>query len=147
MTDTTVKIKSKSGCSKTGITDTLANRLHTAGTGRRFMAIVEFKVDELGEKDAGNDKVFLTVEEIEPVIADDVDVERRMDEHVRTLQKALSYERKLAEGTQELPFDEQDGPAPKVTEVLAQGKGLAEKDSDGNVTGLFSGKAKEPASV
>lgn len=142
MTDTTVKIKSKSGCSKTGITDTLATKLHHTGTGHRFIAIVEFKVDELGEKDAGNDKVFLTVEEIEPVISDDVDVERRMDDHIRTLQAALYRNRKLAEGTEELPFDEQDGPAPKVTEVLDQGKGLAATDDQGNVTGLFSGKEK-----
>lgn len=141
MTDTTVKIKSKSGCSKTGITDTLATRLHNVGTGHRFMAIVEFKVDELGEKDAGNDKVFLSVEEIEPVIAEDGDTERTVDEHVRTIQAALAQNRLRAEHGDQLPLD--DKPVgPTLKDTVQQGDALIERNQLDEPIGIFSGKKK-----
>lgn len=144
MTDTTVKIKSKSGCSKTGITDTLATRLHAQGPGHRFVAIVEFKVDERGEKDAGNDKVFLSVEEIEPVIAEDGDIERAIDEQVRTMWNALAQNRMRATHGDQLPL-EGDKVGPSLKDTIQQGEALIERNDLGEPIGIFSGKKKAGA--
>lgn len=134
MSTTKVNIRSKQIGS---IVDTdLAARLY-ANKGTRVMAIVELKVDETHEKVDGDRKVDLLIDAIEPVIADGK-TGLVADEHIRTLQQALYRNRMLAQGvTEELPFGEEDGPAPKVADVVTQGKALTETDDDGNVVGLF----------
>lgn len=135
MTDTKIQIKSKA--ITTTVDPTTASRLfHNKGT--RIMAIVELVSDTTHENQAGDRGVDLLLDNVELVIADGRTGEVA-DEHIRTLQQALYRNRALTMGADdELPLGEEDGPAPKVTEVLAQGTGLVTTDEDGVVTGLFS---------
>ncbi len=135
MSDTKIQIKSKA--ISTIVDSELSARLfHNKGT--RVMAIVELVSDTTHENQAGDRGVDLLLDNIELCTADGKtgDV---ADEHVRTLMAAFYRNRMLAQGNDEqLPIDELDGPTPALKDVVAQGNGLVEKDTDGNTTGLFS---------
>ena len=135
MTDTKIQIKAKA--ISTQVTTEMAARLFN-NKGTRVMIIAELVSDTTHEDQAGNRGVDCLLENLELVVADGKTGEVA-DEHIRTIQQALYRTRVIANGGQdELPLGEEDGPAPKVTDVLAQGKGLVTTDDEGNPTGLFS---------
>lgn len=134
---TTAKIKAK-GCSATGLTEDIATKLYNT-KGTRILAIVELKSDKTHESADGDRQVDLSIETIEPVV--DGGLNGTLDEHVRNIAAALYRNRQLTEGTQdELPLDGDDGPAPKVADIIAQGDALLERDDDGQIAGTWDGE-------
>lgn len=134
---TTAKVRAK-GLAATGVTEDLASQMFNT-KGSRYLAIVELKVDEVHEKSDGDRRVDLIIEELEPVV--DGNLNGALDEHVRTIWKAL-YENRLRAGNgpdEQLPLDPDDGPAPKVADIIAAGDALVEKDDDGDPVGIWDG--------
>lgn len=131
MTDTNVTIKGKRGCSDTGITEELATRLFNSSKSTSLVAIVEFTTDYTHEATDGSKRtVDLTITSVEPVV--DGKLNGELVEHVREIQQALFRNRKLAEGgSEQLPFDEHDGPAPKVADIVQQGGAFLDHDDEG----------------
>lgn len=139
---TTAKVRAK-GLAATGVTEDLAAQMFNT-KGSRYLAIVELKVDEVHEKSDGDRRVDLVIEELEPVV--DGKLNGALDEHVRTIWKAL-YENRLRAGSgpdDQLPLDPDDGPAPKVADILAREDALIEKDADGEPVGIWDGDTDEP---
>jgi hypothetical protein len=139
MTDTNVTIKAKRGCSDTGITEELATRIYNAalnGKATELVAIVRFTPDYTHEAVKGDVRsVDLAITAIEPVV--DGKLNGLLVEHVRTVELALSRNRAIAGAKDEaLPFGEEDGPAPKVADIIAQGDALVEKDETGAPSGI-----------
>lgn len=118
MTDTTAKIRAK-GLDATGVTKTLARTMH-ANVGGHYLAIVDLRVVRQLNDDDGSHGVELVIDQIEPVV--DGKLNGALIDHVRDIQAALYRNRKLAEGDEELPLE--DGPEPKVRDIIAQGEGL-----------------------
>lgn len=143
MSDVIVKVRAK-GCANTGITEDVGKKLYKH-KGSKMLAIVEFNVEETAEKADGDRKVFLTIDTLEPVVADDLETEHKAEDHIREFLAALYYNRaKGDQGT--IPYgDGQPGDRvePTVPGVLAAGLGLVDKDDDGKVVGLFSHKAEK----
>jgi hypothetical protein len=134
---TTAKVRAK-GLAATGVTEDLAAQMFNT-KGSRYLAIVELKVDEVHEKSDGDRRVDLVIEELEPVV--DGKLNGALDEHVRTIWKAL-YENRLRAGSgpdDQLPLDPDDGPAPKVADIIAREDALIEKDADGEPVGIWDG--------
>lgn len=115
MTDTTAQIAAR-GCSGTGITEELAEKLH-AQLGRKVVAVVELVSETRTEKRDGKDKVALSILTIEPA------PDSLTEDHLRNLARAFHYERKLNEDGPQL-IAPGDGPEPTVKEVLAAGQAL-----------------------
>lgn len=111
---TTAQIAAK-GCKSTGITEEMAESLHNQ-LGKTLVAVVELRAEGRTEKLNGDEKVSLSILTIEPA------PNRDTEDHLRELARAFHYERKLAESGPTLPGTEDDGPAPKVVDVLAAGK-------------------------
>lgn len=135
---TTAKVRAK-GLAATGVTEDLAAQMFNT-KGSRYLAIVELKVDEVHEKSDGDRRVDLVIEELEPVV--DGKLNGALDEHVRTIWKAL-YENRLRAGAgpdDQLPLDPDDGPAPKVADIIAAGDALVEKDAHGEAVGIWDGE-------
>lgn len=140
---TTAKVRAK-GLAATGVTEDLAAQMFNT-KGSRYLAIVELKVDEVHEKSDGDRRVDLVIAELEPVV--DGDLNGALDEHVRTIWKAL-YENRMRAGTgpdDQLPLDPDDGPAPKVADIIAQGDAFVEKDEAGDPVGIWNGDTDEQA--
>lgn len=143
MTDTNVTINGKRGCSDTGITEELATKLFVSADVKKvteLVAIVRFKTETTHKAaDGSTRKVDLSIVDIEPVV--DGKLNGALVEHVREIQQALFRNRKLGAGKDEaLPFGEEDGPAPKVADLVQQGKAFVETDEDtGEVTGIHQG--------
>lgn len=134
MTDTTARIKAK-GLDSTGVTEQVA-RSYFDRLGSHHLAIVEYSVDSRSVDADGHQQVQLVLTAVEPVV--DGDLDGQLDDHVRTIQKALYRNRKLAEGDDTpLPLDS-DGPEPRVKDVLAQGIALLDTDQTGE-TVLWDG--------
>lgn len=122
MTDTTAQIAAK-GCASTGITEQLAEQLHNQ-LGRKVVAVVELVSEARSERRDGKEKVSLSILTIEPAPTPET------EDHLRELARAFHYERKLTEdGPQLLGPD--DGPEPKVSDVLTRGKGVLGTSDDG----------------
>lgn len=107
---TTAKIAAK-GCTNTGLTEAHAKTLHDQ-LGKTIIAIVEITSEARTETKAGDEQVKLSIGMIE--VAPDI-----AEDHVRELARSFHYERRLAEDGPTLTED--DGPEPKVTDVLAAG--------------------------
>lgn len=122
MTDTTAKIASK-GCSSTGITEDLAEKLHNQ-LGKKLVAIVELVSEARSEKRDGRESVTLSILTVEPA------PNSVTEDHLRELARAFHYERKLGEDGPQL-MDPDDGPAPRVADVIQHGKGVLTHDDDG----------------
>lgn len=117
---TTAKVRAK-GLAATGVTEDLAAQMF-ATKGSRYLAIVELKVDEVHEKSDGDRRVDLVIAELEPVV--DGELNGALDEHVRTIWKAL-YENRMRTGggpDDQLPLDPDNGPAPAVKDIIQQGQ-------------------------
>lgn len=133
MTDTNITIKGKRGCSDTGITEELATKIYSAareGKANELVAIVRFVPEITHQAVNGSVRsVDLAITAVEPVI--DGDLNGALDEHVRTIEQALFRNRKLAEGRDDtLPFGEEDGPAPKVADIIQQGQPFVVDEDD-----------------
>lgn len=133
MTDTNVTIKGKRGCSDTGITEELATRIYNAaldGKATELVAIVRFTPDFTHEAVNGSTRsVDLAITAIEPVV--DGKLNGEFVEHIRTVEQALFRNRKLAEnGSEQLPFGEEDGPTPAVADIIQQGQQFVVPDPD-----------------
>lgn len=134
MTDTNVTINGKRGCSDTGITEELATKLFVAADNKNvaeLVAIVRFKT-EMSHKaaDGSTRKVDLTIVDVEPVV--DGKLNGQLVEHVREIQAALFRNRALASGKDDtLPFGEEDGPAPKVADLVQQGAAFLDENDEG----------------
>lgn len=119
---TTAQIAAK-GCSSTGITEELAEKLH-ASLGRKVVAVVEMVAEARTENRNGDEKVVLNILTVEPA------PNQLTEDYLRNLQRAFYYERRIGEdGPQMLGPD--DGPEPSIKDVLAQGKGVLTEDEDG----------------
>lgn len=135
MTDTSVTISGKRGCSDTGITEELATKLYNRARDHKvteLVAIVRFVGDTTTDAVTGSARsLALKIDAIEPVV--DGKLNGELVEHVRTIEQALSRNRALAGNKQEaLPFDdERDGPAPKVADILQQGKAFFDENEAG----------------
>lgn len=150
MTDTNVTIKAKRGCSDTGITEELATKLFVAADNKNItelVAIVRFKPDYAHKAaDGSRRSVDMEIVDIEPVV--DGKLNGQLVEHVKTIQQALSRNRHIASGKDEaLPFGEEDGPAPKVSEILQHGSAFLDKNEDGETVLHQPDDEKEPAGV
>ncbi|HEY1117705.1 MAG TPA: hypothetical protein VGE43_08370 [Acidimicrobiales bacterium] len=110
MTDTTAKIRAK-GCDATGLTEDIASDMYR-NKGRRYMAIVELKVEETHEKADGNRKVDLVMTMVEP--AED----SNLDEHLRELTRTLHFNRGLDGHTGTTT----EGQERTVADVMASGQ-------------------------
>lgn len=97
----------------TAITDKLATELHDH-LGRTFLAIVEISSTSRTEDADGNQKVTLSIDNLE-VVPDGT-----AEEHIRELFRLFHYERQRDTEGPSLDFD--DGPAPKVADVLEHGR-------------------------
>lgn len=140
MTDYHAKINAK-GCDKTGLTEDLAAQLYNGGRSH-LIAIVELHpTREHNDRDTGTRTIDLTIQSIEPVV--DGDLNGTLEDHVRDIVRALYRNRKLAEGSQELPFED-DGPEPKVQDILQQGSALLETGEDGEPA-LWNGDTSDEA--
>lgn len=131
MSDYSVTINAR-GCDKTGITEELIASLYNGGR-NEVLAMVTLKpVKEHLDRNTGKKRLDLVILEIEPVVAKNGKVETQLDEHLRIIKSALHYERGLLEnGGDQLPFGEEDGPAPRVADILQQGKGLVDTEHGG----------------
>lgn len=135
---TTAQIAAK-GCSGTGITEELAEKLH-AQLGRKVVAVVELVAETRTENRAGDEKVALSILTIEPA------PNTATEDHLRNLARAFHYERKLSEDGPQL-IAPGDGPEPTVKDVLAAGAALEPHqyvdtaDASCNVCGLAAGEA------
>lgn len=137
MTDTTAQIAAK-GCQSTGITEELAVKMHDQ-LGKKLMAIVELESVSRTENSEGKSTVQLRILSVEPA------TQQIADDHLRNFQRALYYERGVADGQPQLPGDE---PEPTVKEVAeARGEALLQRDDAGEVSGLWDGNTadEEPA--
>lgn len=109
---TTAKIAAR-GCKGTAIDDQLAEQLHDH-LGRTILAIVEISSSSRTEDTDGNQKVTLKLGDIE-VVPDGMAAD-----HIRELFRLFYYERQRETEGPALDYD--DGPAPKVADVLAAGE-------------------------
>ena len=109
---TTASIATK-GTKDTGITETLASKLHD-NLGKKLLCVVELVAETRTEKRNGDEKVVLSILTIEPAPNNDT------EDHLRELARSFHYERRVEiEGGQaHIPGTEIE---PKVTEVLAAG--------------------------
>jgi hypothetical protein len=126
--DTTAKIRAK-GLDATGVTEELARQMH-AHKGKHYMAIVELKVEEVHEKADGTAKVDLVLTQVEPA------TDTRLEDHLRELQRTVYFNRQLGD---DQPLSDDDGPDPKIKDVIGQGAALIERDDDGQPVGLWDG--------
>lgn len=110
---TTAQISAR-GCSGTGITEDLAERLHDQ-LGRKVVAVVELVAEARSENRKGDEKVALSILTIEPA------PDSMTEDHLRNLARAFHYERKLHEEGPQL-IAPGDGPEPTVKEVIAAGQ-------------------------
>lgn len=142
MTDSAI-IKKKVWGPKSGLTGGVFSRLYN-NKGTRILAIVELESEYTGEGLDGSHDVTLEIKSIEPVTAANVDIESQLDEHIRTIQQALQYERKLAESGPDDQLQFEDGePRPSTANALQQGKGLVEHHSDTDVTRIYDPAREE----
>lgn len=110
-----VKLKGK-GLDGTGVTDSVARQMCSA-KGRRYMAVVEVTVDTLHDKLEGQVVADLTLDQFWP--ATSTSLSDHLRELTRTLHQTKGIEEARASGDQ--PLDFEDGPSPKVADVLAHG--------------------------
>ncbi|WP_447643187.1 hypothetical protein [Nocardioides zeae] len=110
-----VKLKGK-GLDGTGVTDAVARQMCSA-KGRRYMAVVEVTVDTLHDKLEGQVVADLTLDQFWP--ATSTSLSDHLRELTRTLHQNKGIEEARASGDQ--PLDFEDGPSPKVADVLAHG--------------------------
>lgn len=119
---TTAKIAAK-GCTSTGITEELAESLRSR-LGQNIVAVVELVSEARSEKRNGDESVVLNILTVEPA------PNSTTEDHLRELARAFYYERKLHEDGPQLG-DPDDGPAPKIGDVINQGKGVLTETEDG----------------
>lgn len=134
MPDTTAKIRAK-GLDTTGVTEELANQMF-AHPGKHYMLIVEAKVEEVHRKVDGTQRVDLVLTQVEPA------TDERLDEHLRELTRTLYYNRGLNDAQPQLGDD--NGPDPKISDVIRDGQALVERDENGEPIGLWDGDDDEP---
>lgn len=108
---TTAKILAK-GTNATGITETLAEKLHDR-LGKTIVVIAEITSDSRTENTDGDQKVNLKIKTIEPAPTPET------EDHLRELARSFHYERRLADG--QLEISTGDDLEPKVADVLAAG--------------------------
>lgn len=111
---TTAKIASK-GTNGTGITEDLAKRCHDQ-LGRKVLAVVELVAETRSEKRNGDESVSLSILTIEPA------PDSLTEDHLRELARSFHYERKLAEGGDEMIPGTGDNIEPDLKTVLAGGR-------------------------
>jgi hypothetical protein len=143
---TTAKIAAK-GCNDTGITETLAKRLHDQ-LGKKVVAVVEIVAEARSEKRNGDESVALSILTLEPAPNGET------EDYLRNLARAFHYERQLADG--QLTLDSASDIEPKVKDVLAAGQGFlqelpddadddeGEEESDDNLEGKFGDELEDP---
>lgn len=132
---TTAQIAAK-GCSDTGITEQLAEKLHNQ-LGRKVIAIVELVAEARTENRAGDEKVALSILTVEPAPT------QLTEDYLRNLARAFHFERKLGEdGPQLLGPD--DGPEPTVKDVIDQGIGILTSDSETGEPRLYDPETDDP---
>lgn len=143
MTDTTVVIKAKTGCSDTGITPELATRLATKKK-TKLLAIVEFESDEVHAKvDGSKRKLDLNIVEIEPIVEPDA-LEGRTEETIRRIKAALAANRVRAQqdAAGQLPLGDQPT-GPSLSDLAGELESLVETNDLDEPTGIYD-PAKAP---
>lgn len=119
---TTAKIAAR-GCTGTGITEELAEKLH-AQLGKTIVVVAELVAEARSEKRSGDEAVVLNILTVEPATMEFV------EDYLRRMQRALHYERKLIEDGPQLqvPGDHDE---PSVDDVIGQGAGVLREAEDG----------------
>lgn len=129
MTDqTTAAIKAK-GCTNTGITDDLADRLYHQ-LGSHLIAVVELEAHARTEEVDGNQRVQLRIKSIEPVVDDP-----QTENVLREIARALHGSRRLKSDGPMLPIDGASDREPTVEEVVAANPGALPHDYLATTTG------------
>lgn len=116
MTEIAVKIGAKQGAN--GITDDLAERLHSKAL-TSFIAVVEFHVEETSERIRdGKETIKLSIGNLE--VAD----EPTTEDAVRQIQRSLYQRRKLNADDAQLSIETREDLEPTVEQVVAANPGL-----------------------
>ena len=120
MTD--VRIAGRQG--PNGVTDDLAEKLYRK-TVTSFMAVVEFHLEDVGERVRdGKERVSLSIGNLE-VAVDDKHI---AEDHLREIQRAIHMNRKLHAPDAQLTIDTRDDLEPTVEQVIANNPGLVRHD-------------------
>lgn len=148
MTDTTVVIKAKNGCSDLGVTPELANRLAT-GKKTTLLAIVEYEAEMVHKATDGSKRtVDLKTIALEPIVEPD-NLEGRTEDVVRRIQAALYQNRvrAAADAAGQLPLDGDKPTGPGLDDLAKQADALVETNDLDEPTGLYDPDADGKSDV
>lgn len=119
---TTARIRAK-GLDGTGVTETVAQKSY-GNLGSYLVGVVELRADTRRDNLDGDHAVDYIITGLE------VATDQIAEDHLRSLTQALHTNRVLASEDEQLQIDTQDDIAPKVGDVIAQGRGLLGGDDD-----------------